>query len=62
MDIKEKKTNDTITKFRNSEGYKKKIARANESLSKARFPKGIFEQLGIPRPNFGQEIETPLTD
>ena len=62
MNLKEKKTNDTITKFRNSEVYKKKISRAKESLSKARFPKGIFEQLGIPRPNFGQEIETTLTD
>ena len=62
MNRKEKKTNDTNPKKRKSEGYKNKIARAKESLSKARFPKGIFEQLGIPRPNFGQEIETTLTD
>ena len=49
-----------IAKFRNSESYKEHIARAKELLSKARFPKGLFEQFGLPRPKFGQEIEVAM--
>ena len=60
MNKEEQKINNVVAKFRDSESYKKKIARAKESLSKARFPKGLFEQFGLPRPKFGQEIEVAM--
>ena len=50
---KEQPFNEKVNKY-----FDDKLAKANDTLSKVRIPKGLFEQFGLPHPKFGQEIET----
>jgi len=47
--------NEKVNKF-----FDDKLAKADETLSKVHFSKGLFEQFGLPRPKFGQEIEVAM--